>query len=147
MFNEAKITFLEKSISVNHSLRDGMDNKANFLLAVASVLMAFSLPGGSVFTIVFSFVAVFFCVLAILGFRFGKIQNKSLVCWWGLKGKSFEEYKEAIDGIKTEEDLILEYEKEIYSLFRSSIRLKMIFVKIAAVSLILALASALINYI
>jgi hypothetical protein len=124
MENDIKIKFLEKSIDINHALRNSLDYKANFLLAISGIMFTLAISAKIDALIVLSGMAAILCILSI-SLPFRKINKKnSLLCWWGISNKTFDEYDEAVEEIKSEDDLILEYKKEIYFLYFQSIKFK-----------------------
>lgn len=136
MENDIKIKFLEKSIEINHSLRNALDYKANFLLAISGIMFTLAISAKTDMLIVLSGLAAILCILSI-SLPFRKINKEnSILCWWGISSKTFEEYNKAVEKIDTEENLISEYKKEVYFLYHQSIKLKNFFLKSASLVLL-----------
>lgn len=135
--NEIKIKFLEESIRLNHNLRNAIDYKANFLLAMSGAVLLFSFTLNDTY---FSILAGFATIASIvaIGYPFTHRTKSSNLCWWGIKKtNNFENYKKNIDKINSEAELINEYEKEIFSLYQNSIRPKLFSVRVATFSLLI----------
>lgn len=139
-----KVKFLEESLHLNHNLRTALDYKANFLLATSGVILALSVPSYNLILIIFSSLSAIFCILAIDS-PFRKVKDNSHLCWWGIKNKNFVEYKKICDQINSEDDLIKEYQIEIYNLFQNSIKNKLIFIRLSAIFLLIAFLLSLIK--
>lgn len=136
--SNVKIEFLKKSLEINHALRNSMDYKANFLLAISSAIFAFSLSNGFSVMNTLSALSAILCILAIgLPFRLVKKGSTGIMCWWGLRGKKITDYVKVLDELKTEDDLVEAYTKEIYTLYYRSIRYKAFLLKIASTVLLI----------
>jgi hypothetical protein len=141
--SEIKVQFLEKSLTTLHNLRDAHDRKASFLLSVSGIIFALSLtkyPEIPYVTLtIFSLISFICCIYAIvLPYRPKTSEGKNIFCWWGVKGKSYDEYFNKIKSdINNPEDLIREYSKEIYSLYYNSLRYKSALNLISSISLMI----------
>jgi hypothetical protein len=141
--NEIKVRFLEKSLETMHALRDAHDRKASFLLSVSGIIFALSLTKYPevpyVILTIFSLISFVACIYAIvLPYRPKTPEGRNIFCWWGVKGKSYDEYFNKIKSdINNPEDLIREYSKEIYSLYYNSLRYKSVLNIISGISLLI----------
>ena len=139
-----KLRFLEKSLETVHSLRNAHDYKANILLGISGAMLLFSITEYN-FLALFSLFSAIFCIMVITLPQRSLRKNpltKNIFCWWGIKNLKYPEYLEYIKKkINNEEDLILEYTKEIYALSRNSLRYKSIFIKLATLFLLAGLIS------
>jgi nitrogen fixation-related uncharacterized protein len=65
------------------------------------------------------------------------LAKESIFCWWGVKGRKYEDYLQALEKrVNDDDDLVREYSQEIYSLYYDSIRHKTRLLKLAAFSLL-----------
>lgn len=135
------ISFLRDSLGHQHNMRNSLDSKASFLLAVAGVVFGLSIAKLEEIQFVVialtSFVTIILTVLAVfLPYR-GKIKEKgSLLCWWTMLGKKFEDYrKEAQQVLNSEEKITDEYLKEIWNLANYSLKPKSLLLKWASLIL------------
>jgi len=138
MSDEINIKFLEKSLDINHGLRNAFDYKANFLLAVSGIIFTIATASDLKILQIFSALSAILCIMSIVLplRRIGK--NSGLLCWWGLKNKSFETYQKEVEEINSVDKVILEYQKEIYYLYQNSIRYKILFLKLSSFLLLAA---------
>ncbi len=138
MSDEIRIKFLEKSLDINHGLRNAFDYKANFLLAISGIIFTLASASGLKTLQILAALSAILCIMAIVlpARKIGT--NSGLLCWWGLKNKSFATYQKEVNEISSEEKMILEYQKEIYFLYHSSIRHKSNLLKLASAVLVIA---------
>lgn len=139
------INFLRDSLIHHHDVRNSLDRKASFVLAIAGVVFAFSivqLEKVQYFIIaVTSFITIILSVLILcLPYR-GKIKGKfGLMCWWGFSGKSFEQYSDELNKVfVSDERIIEEYKKEIWNLANHSLKPKSELLKWASYILVVGL--------
>jgi hypothetical protein len=129
------INFLHDSFIHHRDLTDALDRKASFFLAISGVIFALSISrlGEIQFLVIAisSLLSLIFSVLVIrLPYR-GKIKEKfGLMCWWGFADKSLGQYKDEIGQILgSDEKIIEEYKKEIWSIANYSLKPKTILLK------------------
>ncbi|MFA5070455.1 MAG: Pycsar system effector family protein [Patescibacteria group bacterium] len=132
------INFLRDSLAHHHNLRNSLDGKASFLLAIAGVVFGLSVirleKVQFVVIAITAFLTILLTVFAVfLPYR-GKMKEKiGLMCWWGFAGKSYESYQEEVNRvIKTDEAIADEYKKEIWNLANYSLRPKSVLLKWAS---------------
>lgn len=142
---QKSIKFLRDSLVHHRSLKNSLDQKASFLVAIAGVIFGLSI--GRLDEIHFlvlavaSFLAVLLSIIiTFLPFR-GKLKGKfGLMCWWGFSNKSFEEYEaELKKSLVSDEKIAQEYAKEIWGLANYSLKPKTRILKWASIILILGL--------
>lgn len=143
--DQSSINFLRDSLTYHHDVRNSLDRKASFLLALAGVIFVFSivqLDKIQYFIIaVSSFITIILSVLVLcLPYR-GKIKEKfGLMCWWGFSGKSFEQYSNELNKVfVSDEKIIEEYKKEIWNLANYSLKPKSELLKWASYILVVGL--------
>ena len=150
--NENAINFLRDSLVHHRDLKNALDHKASFLVGISGVI--FTLSVGHLEKMQFlilaigSFLTVLLAILVIfLPFR-RKIKEKfGLMCWWGFSDKSFNQYKDELNKIfNSNEEISLEYMKEIWNLTNYSLNPKTKLLKCASSILILSLLSAFILF-
>lgn len=144
MSEEIRIKFLEKSLDINHGLRNAFDYKANFLLAISGIIFTLSTANHLKPLQIMSALSAMLCILSII-LPQRRIKTDGLLCWWGLKGKSFDDYKNQVNEIDSETKLADEYQKEIYQLYKNSIKYKSLYLKLASLVLLLAFIYYLLN--
>lgn len=137
MPQDIKLKFLEKSLEINHSLRNAFDVKANFLLAISGIIFTLSTANYLKPLQVMSALSAILCILSIV-LPQRQIKTNGLLCWWGLRGKSFDDYKQQVSEIDSEAKLVDEYQTEIYQLYKNSIKHKSLYIKLASLVLLLA---------
>lgn len=138
MSDEIKLRFLEKSLDINYGLRNAFDYKANFLLAVSGIIFTLSTSSHLKLLQILSAVSALLCILAIVQPHRKVKPSGGLLCWWGLRDKSLENYKKEIINLDTNDKVIEQYEAEIYDLYQNSIKYKNLFIKLASFVLMLA---------
>jgi len=143
--DQNSISFLRDSLNHHHNLRNGLDQKASFLVGVAGIIFGLSISHldklNFLVLAICSFAAFFLSILAVfLPFR-GKIKERfSLMCWWGFSDKNLEQYeKELREVFASEEKIAQEYMREIWNLMNYSIKPKTLILKWASFILILGL--------
>ncbi len=139
------INFLRDSLTHHRSLKNSLDQKASFLVAISGIIFGLSvgrlqelhflaLAIASFLTVVLSILVTF------LPFR-GKMKGKfGMMCWWGFSDKNLEEYeKELKKSLDSDEKITHEYAKEIWSLVNNSLKPKTRILKWASFILLLGL--------
>jgi len=144
---QSSINFLRDSLTHHRDIKNALDQKASFLVAVSGVI--FGLSVGRLHEIQFlvlaisSFFTVLLSVLIIrLPFRGITKEQLGLICWW-FSDKSFDEYKDGLDKIlNSDEKIAQEYVKEIWNLANYSLKPKGKLLKWATYILVLGLLGA-----
>ena len=150
--NSNSINFLRESLAHHRDLRNALDHKASFLLAISGVI--FTLSVGRLQEMQFLVLGIGALLAAILSvltifspFRKGVRKKFGLMCWWGFSEKSFEQYKEELDKVFTsDEEIIREFMKEIWNLGRYSLEPKTRLLRWASLILILGLLAGFILF-
>lgn len=150
--NDKAINFLRDSLVHHRDLKNALDQKASFLLALSGVIFSLSvgrlekmqflvLAAGSFITVILAIFVVF------LPFR-GKIKEKfGLMCWWGFSNKNFNQYKDELNRVfNSDEEISTEYMKEIWNLTNYSLKPKTKILKWASFILVVALLLAFILF-
>lgn len=143
MDNQPKIKFLEESLHAMYEVRSSKDRKASFLLGTSGVIFVLTLNNyqDTAFFLlaIFSALSLALCIycIALPARSLSREAKPSIFCWWGIKKYSYEDYVKKIDlTIKDEESLGREYAKEIFSLYKNSIRIKSVLLNLASISLL-----------
>ena len=146
------LNFLRDSLTHHYNVRNALDSKASFLLAISGVIFGLSVVRLEKIQFVVIAVAAFLTIsLAVFGiflpFR-GKVKEKwGLMCWWGFLHKSFESYKAELDKILlSEEEIKNEYQREIWLLAQSSLKPKTALLKAASTVLLVGLLAGFILF-
>lgn len=143
--NPNAINALRDSLTLQNSLRAALDQKASFLVAIAAAVFAFSVIRMDTLNFqvlaACSFVTLVFAVFVVfLPFRGKRTERFSLLCWWGIKDKDFNQYRTEIKQVlASDETIIEEYTREIWTLTEYSIRPKSRILKWASFVLVLGL--------
>lgn len=150
--NSNSINFLRESLAHHRDLRNALDHKASFLLAISGVI--FTLSIGRLQEIQFCVLGISALLAAILSvftifspFRKGVKKKFGLMCWWGFSEKSFEQYKDELEKVFTSDEAILrEYMKEIWNLGHYSLEPKTRLLQWSSLILILGLLAGFILF-
>lgn len=145
------INFLRDSLIHHRDIKNALDQKASFLVAVSGVI--FGLSAGRLQEIQFlvlaisSFFTILLSVLIIrLPFRGIKREELGLMCWW-FSDKSFDQYKDELNEVfASDEKISQEYMKEIWNLANYSLKPKSKLLKWASSVLVSGLLGAFILF-
>lgn len=143
--NENTITFLRDSLNHHYNIRNSLDQKASFLVAISAII--FSLSVGHLEEVQFlilaitSFFAVFLSIMVtFMPFRRRSKKGFGLMCWWGFSDKEFDHYDGGLEEVfSSDERIAQEYKKEIWNLVNYSIKPKTQILKVASLILLCGL--------
>lgn len=144
--------FLRDSLTHHYNVRNALDSKASFLLAISGVIFGLSVIRlEKIQFLVIAIASFLTIVLAVFGIFLpyrGKMKEKwGLMCWWGFLHKSFEEYKAETDKVLvSEEEIKNEYQREIWLLAQSSLKPKTALLKTASSVLLVGLLAGFILF-
>lgn len=147
---ESKLAFLQASLEAQRRNREHLDQKASILVGVSSIIFILSASRlqivGFAIIALFSLIACLLCVWTI-SFPFRKIdKNKfGLICYLGFYNLSFKEYYNKLtDALRSEDEIIKEFAREVYALAQYSVKLKARWIRFASLSLSVGLILGLI---
>jgi hypothetical protein len=138
------INFLRDSLIHHRDIKNALDQKASFLVAVSGVIFGLSVgrlqEAQFLVLAISSFFTVLLSVLIIrLPFRGITKEEFGLMCWW-FSDKSLDQYKDELNEIFTSDEKISqEYIKEIWNLANYSLKPKGKLLKWASSILVLGL--------
>lgn len=146
------INFLRDSLNHHYNVRNALDSKASFLLAISGVIFGLSVIRLEeiqfVVITITSFLTILLAIFTVfLPYR-GKMKEKwGMMCWWGFLNKSLEEYKAETDRVlSSEEGIKNEYQREIWLLAQSSLKPKTALLKAASSVLLVGLLAGFILF-